>query len=124
MAEEAAPVPLTYFAKAQSEFSTTIPLVANENAYLGDIAFSDDADKTISSGFFRLEKGTPLVYSYWYDEMKIILEGEFHISDECGNSVIGKPGDVFKFPKGCKITFDTPTMGLAFFVGQRETGKL
>jgi ethanolamine utilization protein EutQ (cupin superfamily) len=85
---------------------------------------SDDADKTISSGFFRLEKGTPLVYSYWYDEMKIILEGEFHISDECGNSVIGKPGDVFKFPKGCKITFDTPTMGLAFFVGQRETGKL
>ena len=85
---------------------------------------SDDSEKTISSGFFRLEKGTPLVYSYWYDEMKIILEGEFHISDECGNSVIGKPGDVFKFPKGCKITFETPTMGLAFFVGQRETGKL
>jgi ethanolamine utilization protein EutQ (cupin superfamily) len=56
--------------------------------------------------------------------MKIILAGEFHISDECGNTVIAKPGDVFKFPKGCKITFETPSSGLAFFVGQRETGKL
>ena len=39
MTEEAAPVPLTYFANAQTEFASTIPLVANENAYLGDVAF-------------------------------------------------------------------------------------
>ena len=39
MSEEEKPVPLTYFPKAQTEFSTTIPLVANENAYLGDIAY-------------------------------------------------------------------------------------
>jgi hypothetical protein len=33
------PVPFTYFANAQTEFASSIPLVANENAFLGDIAF-------------------------------------------------------------------------------------
>jgi ethanolamine utilization protein EutQ (cupin superfamily) len=55
--------------------------------------------------------------------MKIIVEGEFHISDDCGNTVIATPGDVFYFPKGSKITFDTPSMGLGFFVGQRKVGE-
>ena len=36
---ETAPVPLTYFANAQTDFASTIPLVANENAFLGDVAF-------------------------------------------------------------------------------------
>jgi hypothetical protein len=33
----------------------------------------------ISGGLYRLEKGTPLDYTYSYDEMKIILEGHFYI---------------------------------------------
>ena len=49
--------------------------------------------------------------------MKIILEGEFAISDESGQTVQAKRGDVFYFPKGSKITFATETGGLAFFVG-------
>lgn len=48
--------------------------------------------------------------------MKIILEGEFEISDETGKKVTAKPGDVFYFPKGAKITFTTPSYGLAFYV--------
>jgi ethanolamine utilization protein EutQ (cupin superfamily) len=48
--------------------------------------------------------------------MKIILEGEFEISDETGQKVTAKPGDVFYFPKGSKITFTTPSYGLAFYV--------
>lgn len=74
-------------------------------------------EKPISAGFYRLEKGTPLVYEYTYDEMKIILEGEFEISDETGQKVTATPGDVFHFPKGAKITFSTPSYGLAFYVG-------
>ena len=70
----------------------------------------------ISAGFYRLEKGTPLVYEYTYDEMKIILEGQFEISDETGQKVTASPGDVFFFPKGSKITFTTPSYGLAFYV--------
>ncbi len=76
-----------HFKNAQKEFKP--PLIANENAYLGDVVSSEknDPEKPISAGFYRLEKGTPLVYTYHYDEMKIIVEGEFDIKDETGQSV-------------------------------------
>ncbi|EKG13676.1 Ethanolamine utilization EutQ [Macrophomina phaseolina MS6] len=116
------PIPMTHFAKAQSTFKP--PLIANENAFLGDIATSEklDPEKPISAGFYRLEKGTPLVYEYTYHEMKIIVDGSFDISDETGNKVHAVAGDVFYFPKGSKITFTTDDFGLGFFVGQRKEG--
>jgi ethanolamine utilization protein EutQ (cupin superfamily) len=82
----------------------------------------NDADKPISCGFYRLEAGTPLVYTYTYHEMKIIVEGEFDISDESGQEVHAVAGDVFYFPKGSVITFKTKTYGLAFYTGQRAEG--
>jgi ethanolamine utilization protein EutQ (cupin superfamily) len=94
-------------------FSTT-KLDTNQDSIL--YSEKNDADKPISCGLYRLEKGTPLVYEYTYHEMKIILEGEFEISDETGQKVTAKPGDVFYFPKGAKITFTTPSYGLAFYV--------
>lgn len=48
--------------------------------------------------------------------MKIILEGQFEITDETGQTVTASPGDVFYFPKGAKITFTTDNYGLAFYV--------
>jgi uncharacterized cupin superfamily protein len=36
--------------------------------------------------------------------MKIIVEGEFQISDESGKSVTAKPGDVFFFGES-KVSF-------------------
>ncbi|KAL7629115.1 hypothetical protein AAE478_000634 [Parahypoxylon ruwenzoriense] len=112
------PVPMSYFAKAQT---VKPPLIANENAFLGDVASSEKLDpaKPISAGFYRLEKGTPLVYEYTYHEMKIIVEGSFDITDEAGNKAHAVPGDVFYFPKGSKITFTTDDYGLGFFCGQR-----
>jgi hypothetical protein len=76
-------------------------LIANENAFLGDVASSGtsslkhtqpcpDDVSPISAGFYRLEAGTPLVYEYTYHEMKIIVDGEFEISDETGQKVTGK----------------------------------
>jgi ethanolamine utilization protein EutQ (cupin superfamily) len=59
------------------------------------------------------------VYEYTYHEMKIIVDGEFVISDETGQKVTGRKGDVFYFPKGSKITFETESFGVGFFVGQR-----
>jgi len=73
----------------------------------------------ISAGFYRLDPGTPLVYTYTYDEMKIIVDGDFDISDESGQSVKATKGDVFFFPKGSVITFKTENGGLGFFCGQR-----
>ncbi|KAE8146752.1 RmlC-like cupin domain-containing protein [Aspergillus avenaceus] len=114
--------PFTYHAKARSTFKP--PLMANENAFLGDIDSSDkrNPEKPISAGFYRQEKGTPLIYEYTYDEMGIVLEGELEIADETGQKVLGTPGDVFYFPRGTKVTFSSASYGLAFYTGQRAKG--
>jgi len=108
-----------YYEGAQKNFKPK--LLAQDNVFLEDIFSSQtlDSEKPISAGFYRLEKGEPLVYTYTYHEMKIIVEGEFQISDESGKSVTARPGDVFFFEKGAKITFTTPDYGLAFYTGQR-----
>lgn len=109
-----------YFGQAQAKF--TIPLLSGDNAFLGDVFSSDEVnpEKPMSCGLFRLAKGEALVYEYTYDEMKIILEGNYTISDETGQKVEAKPGDVFFFPKGVTITFTTTDYGLAFYCGQRK----
>ena len=54
--------------------------------------------------------------------MKIIVEGSATLSDEAGNKVEAKAGDVFYFPKGSVITFKTETGCKAFYCGQRKEG--
>lgn len=93
--------------------------VAGVPAFLGDTFVSQDKDKTICAGFFHLESGNPLVYEYDYDEMKIVVEGTFVISDETGQKVTAEVGDVLYFPSGCKVTFSTPNRAVGFFTGQR-----
>ncbi|KAL8981990.1 MAG: hypothetical protein Q9205_003385, partial [Flavoplaca limonia] len=81
--------PFSYFANAQSEFKP--PLIANGNAFLGDVFSSDRTTNPISAGFYRLEPGPELVYTYTYDEMKILLEGDMQISqlkDANGQDVV------------------------------------
>ena len=51
--------------------------------------------------------------------MKIVVDGEFQISDDTGKSVTATKGDVLFFPKGSKITFKTEKGALGFFCGQR-----
>ena len=92
-------------------------------AFLTDIVVSDDADKPITAGLFRLEKGPPLTYTYTYHEVKIIVDGTFEIEDGTGQKVTATAGDVFYFPKGSTITFSTPDFALGFFCGQRGEGE-
>jgi hypothetical protein len=57
-----APVSFEYHENAQKTYKP--PLIANENAFLGDVftSESNDPQAPISAGFYRLEKGkTPLV---------------------------------------------------------------
>ena len=91
----------------------------NVKAFLKDFAVSEDDDKPITSGLFRLEAGESLEYIYTYHEMKLIVDGSFIIEDETGNTVTAKPGDLFYFPKGSAIKFSTPDFGIGFFCGQR-----
>ncbi|KAK9461677.1 RmlC-like cupin domain-containing protein [Lipomyces oligophaga] len=107
----------------QGASHSKLPLIGNDNAFLGDAFVSEtDEDHQITSGFYRQEKGTPLVYHYDYDEMKVILEGNFTMKDETGYEVTAGPGDTFYFKAGCTITFSSTDYGLAFFVGRRKGG--
>lgn len=113
------PLAFKHYANAQTEFTKTLPLIANENAYLKDISTSSvitslilpkpsnradicdiarengpsNPTAPISAGFYRLDPGTPLVYTYTYDEMKIIVDGDFEISDQSGQTAKAKKGD-------------------------------
>jgi ethanolamine utilization protein EutQ (cupin superfamily) len=94
--------------------------VANVPAFLGDTFASVDKDKTICAGFFHLLKGNDLNYSYDYEEMKIVVEGTFIISDDTGKKETATVGDVLYFPAGSNITFSTVgEKAVGFFVGQR-----
>ena len=97
--------------------------IENVPAFLKDFAISDDAEKPITSGLFRLKAGESLKYTYTYHEMKFIVDGSFIIEDETGQKVTAKPGDLFYFPQGTSITFSTPDFGLGFFCGQRGEGE-
>lgn len=90
------------------------------NAFLQDVVGSDNPDKPITCGFFRLEASAePLVYTYDYDETKLILEGEITVSDGT-DSVDAKAGDVLLLPKGATVTFTTKTAGKAYVCGARQ----
>ena len=97
--------------------------IENVPAFLKDFSISDDSEKPITSGLFRLKAGQSLKYTYTYHEMKFIVDGSFIIEDETGQKVTAKPGDLFYFPKGTSITFSTPDSGLGFFCGQRGEGE-
>ncbi len=88
-------------------------------AFLKDFAVSEDAEKPITSGLFRLEAGESLQYTYTYHEMKFIVAGTLIIEDETGQKVTAQAGDFLYFPEGSAITFSTTDFGIGFFCGQR-----
>ncbi|KAI4233370.1 MAG: hypothetical protein L6R40_007096 [Gallowayella cf. fulva] len=118
----------SYYANAQSDFKP--PLIANDNAFLGDVFSSDNPTSPITAGFYRLLPGPELIYTYTYDEMKILLEGDMQITqlkdaegaDVVKEEVDAKKGDTFFFPKGAVVRFRTREGGLAWFCGQRGRG--
>jgi len=97
--------------------------VEGVNAFLKDFSVSEDADKPITSGLFRLKAGESLKYTYTYHEMKFIVDGSFTIEDETGQTQTIKAGDLLYFPKGTAMTFTTDDFGLGFFCGQRGEGE-
>ena len=97
--------------------------VEGVNAYLKDFSVSQDSNKPITSGLFRLKAGESLKYTYTYHEMKFIVEGSFTIEDETGQKATVKAGDLLYFPKGTAMTFSTDNFGLGFFCGQRGEGE-
>lgn len=114
---------MKYFEKAQSQEIASLN-IEGINAFLQDTVSSNNEDAPITCGFFRMESGNPLEYTYSYDECKIMLEGEMTLTEEGGQTVKLMPGDVVYFDSGTKITFSSESSGTAFYVGQRKEGVL
>jgi ethanolamine utilization protein EutQ (cupin superfamily) len=89
------------------------------NAYFEDIVGSSDPRAPISCGMFKIEKGNPLVYTYDYDDTKIVTDGHIYFSDG-EQKVRADEGDVLFFPKGSTITFSSDDYGTAYACGQRK----
>ena len=72
------------------------------------------------AGFFELKASEPLVYTYTYDEMKVVVQGEFILTDQTtGDVTRARERDVLFFPKGTTVKFETPDYALGFFTGDR-----
>ena len=94
------------------------------NAFLSDTVSSHDNDAPITCGFFRMEKGKSLEYTYTYDEAKIIVEGDMTVTEAGGETVKVVAGDVLYFDKGAKMTFSSESYGIGFYCGQRALGEI
>lgn len=82
----------------------------NTEGYIGD-AYVNPESSPMCAGFFALEHtDAPLDYHYEYDEMKVVLEGEFTLENkDTGQILKAGPKDAIFFPKGSRILFSTPT---------------
>lgn len=69
----------------------------------------DPEGSVMSAGFFELNASEPLVYTYTYDEMKVVIQGEFIRTDQStGETTHAKKRDVLFFPKDITVKFKTP----------------
>ena len=55
--------------------------IGNVPAFLKDFAVSENPEKPITCGLFRLEAGESLQYPSTYHDMKLIVDGSFIIED-------------------------------------------
>ncbi|SEO11856.1 cupin domain-containing protein [Cryobacterium luteum] len=89
------------------------------DAAIGD-SLSNPEGSVMSAGFFELKASAPLVYTYTYDEMKVVITGEFILTDQTTGEVThATERDVLFFPKGTTVKFETPDYALGFFAGDR-----
>ncbi|MDV2475945.1 ethanolamine utilization protein [Rhodococcus zopfii] len=88
--------------------------------YIDDV-YPNPEGSEMAAGYFKLEHtDAPLDYLYEYDEMKVVLDGEFRLENlDTGQVEIARARDAIFFPKGSRIRFTTPEGALAFYVGQR-----
>ena len=95
------------------------------DGYIGDV-YENPSGSVMCSGFFELvHTDDPLLYVYDYDEMKVVLEGEFHLENaDTGQTSVATAKDAIFFPKGSRILFSTPDRALAFYTGHRTADGL
>jgi ethanolamine utilization protein EutQ (cupin superfamily) len=95
------------------------------DGYIADV-YENPEGSAMCSGFFELRHtDEPLLYVYDYDEMKVVLEGEFLLENkDTGQTLVARAKDAIFFPKGSRIYFSTPDRALAFYTGHRNADLL
>jgi len=93
--------------------------------YIADV-YENPEGSAMCCGFFELRHtDEPLLYVYDYDEMKVVLEGEFLLENrDTGQTLVARAKDAIFFPKGSRIYFSTPDHALAFYTGHRDADLL
>ncbi|PWN50098.1 hypothetical protein IE53DRAFT_387634 [Violaceomyces palustris] len=106
---------------------------AYENCKLTDLGFGGALGDIVSSygnsltcGVYEQKKFDKVLnFTYKYDELKLVLEGELHVKDVgTGETVIAKKGDVLNIAKGAELDFSSPDYAKVYFVGLRGAGEL
>ncbi|KAL4960123.1 uncharacterized protein BDV14DRAFT_205052 [Aspergillus stella-maris] len=97
------------------------------NVFFADLLGTKDPKHRdpIVGAWFRMEKGpeaTPPMYEY--DEFGVVIEGEFNLRDETGQTVTVEQGDTFFFPRGSTVTFSSDSYGLAVKCRTQRLSKL
>ncbi|WP_420752793.1 ethanolamine utilization protein [Rhodococcus sp. O3] len=112
--------------RVTSGFWKTLPQMSLDEfpgtkGYIDDVYPNPDGSE-MAAGYFALEPTeAPLDYTYEYDEMKVVLDGEFRLENlDTGQVEIARARDAIFFPKGSRIRFTTPEGALAFYVGHRS----
>lgn len=95
------------------------------DGYIADV-YENPEGSSMCSGYFELKHSDePLFYEYTYDEMKIVLEGEFTFENvDTGQVEVARAKDAIFFPAGSRINFTTPDYALAFYAGTRKADAL
>lgn len=99
--------------------------IPRSEGFIKDV-YENPGGSRMCSGFFELKHAAePLLYVYTYDEMKVVLEGEFLLENkDTGQTLMAKAKDAIFFPKGSRIYFSTPSYALAFYCGDRGADLL
>ncbi|CAM3001931.1 ethanolamine utilization protein [Prescottella defluvii] len=89
--------------------------------FIADVYPNPDGSEMAAGYFELLHTDAPLDYLYAYDEMKVVLDGQFRLENlDTGQVEVAGPRDAIYFPAGSRIRFTTPDRALAFYVGLRS----
>lgn len=59
------------------------------------------------------------------DELKIVLEGELHVTEPAsGTTIVAKAGDLLNISNGASLEFNSPSMARIFVGGPLHTHTL
>lgn len=90
----------------------------NVNAFMKPIAYSLVAGKEMNGGIFKMNAGTKVAYTQWYEGLALVLSGSFTITDGTGKSVVLNPSDNVYIRRGTKVMFSVAATSMLYYVAQ------